>query len=31
MTTVKIKSEAVPAVAASEPVAQPSPVSNPQQ
>jgi hypothetical protein len=31
MTTVKIKSEPVPAVAASEPVAQPAPVSNPQQ
>jgi hypothetical protein len=31
MTTVKIKSEPVPAVAASEPIAQPAPVSNPQQ
>ena len=31
MTTVKIKSEPVPAVAASESVAQPAPVSNPQQ
>jgi hypothetical protein len=31
MTTVKIKSEPAPAVAASEPVAQPTPASNPQQ
>ena len=31
MTTVKIKTEPAPAVAASEPVAQPTPVSNPQQ
>src|SRR4029077_1756947 len=31
MTTVKIKSEPAPAVAVSEPVAQPTPVSNPQQ
>lgn len=30
MTTVKIKSEPAPAVAVSEPVAQPTPVSNPQ-
>ena len=31
LTTVKIKSEPVPAVVASEPAAQPAPVSNPQQ
>jgi len=31
MTTVKIKTEQAPAVAVSEPVAQPTPVSNPQQ
>jgi hypothetical protein len=31
MTTVKIKTEPAPAVAASEPVAQPTPASNPQQ
>ncbi|HKD81460.1 MAG TPA: hypothetical protein VKH81_17335 [Candidatus Angelobacter sp.] len=31
MTTVKIKSDATPAVAATEPVAQPTPASNPQQ
>jgi hypothetical protein len=31
MTTVKIKSEPVPVVAVSDPVAQPTPVSNPQQ
>jgi hypothetical protein len=31
MTTVKIKSDPVPEVAASEPSAQPSPASNPQQ
>ena len=31
MTTVKIKTEPAPAVVASEPVAQPAPVSNPQQ
>jgi hypothetical protein len=31
MTTVKIKSDPVPVVAASEPTAQPAPASNPQQ
>lgn len=31
MTTVKIKSEPAPAVAATEPATQPAPVSNPQQ
>jgi hypothetical protein len=31
LTTVKIKSEPAPAVATSEPVAQPTPASNPQQ
>jgi hypothetical protein len=31
LTTVKIKTEPIPAVAATEPVAQPTPVSNPQQ
>lgn len=31
MTTVKIKTEPAPAVAVSEPAAQPTPVSNPQQ
>jgi len=31
MTTVKIKTEQAPAVAVSEPAAQPAPVSNPQQ
>lgn len=31
MTTVKIKSDATPAVAATEPIVQPTPASNPQQ
>jgi hypothetical protein len=31
LTTVKIKSEPAPVAAASEPVAQPTPASNPQQ